>query len=795
MMAALVGVITGTAVTVFKTLIGAVKEFSYSGDLLGRFPPGGAASTYVGAFIPVLGALGVVSMMWLLQLKSYGPGLGGLTEEVDRQVPWSPRRTLGKTLAAVATLGTGNSLGPEGPAVELGVASSRYVSAMSNLSVQRQRMLLGAGAAAGVAAGFNAPIAGIFFALEIVKDTFNTNYNSKSFIAATLLCAVVSALMAKIGLHDELSLRPAAYNLESPLIELPLYLGLGVVAGLVAVMFKYFSRKSSDVFKGNFPGFGWMKGVPQWSKPIMMAAVTGAVGVFFPQVLFFGYDTLDKLLANTGSYSLPLLCFLCVAKAMLTAGALGSGLVGGTFAPSLFLGATAGAAYQRILQGLLTAFRTTAGPSLATLSTFLLPISSRMGIGGPAGDLSSLLTIAGSPAYAMVGAAAVLSALYRAPLTGSLLLFELTKDYDIVLPLMAAAGVSSLVVELFSRADAPVVQARLEAAAGMPRDMSLEIGLKISGKVDKLMGKIQVTDALVPRILTLTADTSLSEAMRAFRLTRNEFAVVVARSGYESFEASPSSSSTPEGAGGRAGTNGDATGWHAQTVLAEDMWERRDMKLVGVLALREINLALDRERANFYGDDDGRPELTAGSVCRQNCFTVKTSTDIASAKRLMNLKAVRYLPVVVDLPPSPSAGTSTAAPATNAAAAAVAAAAAPRPPSRPPGAAAASAIASPFTRKRSSNTNKDGGDSSTRNSSQQGGAASAELPPPPLPPPPPPPQAVVGVLSRESLRIAGRLTETERAIRDRPKASPPPASPLPLSPLSPPPSPDAEGER
>lgn len=76
--------------TVFKTLIGAVKEFSYT-DLIASVPAG-AASTYVGASIPVLGALGVVSMMWLLQLKSYGPGLGGLTEEVDRQVPWVPRR-------------------------------------------------------------------------------------------------------------------------------------------------------------------------------------------------------------------------------------------------------------------------------------------------------------------------------------------------------------------------------------------------------------------------------------------------------------------------------------------------------------------------------------------------------------------------------------------------------------------------------------------------------------------------------------------------------------------------------
>ncbi|CAN0486251.1 unnamed protein product, partial [Discosporangium mesarthrocarpum] len=79
------------------------------------------------------------------------------------------KRTVGKSVAAVLTLGTGNSLGPEGPAVELGVAGSRYVSSWSNLSVERQRMLLGAGAAAGVAAGFNAPIAGVFFALEIVK--------------------------------------------------------------------------------------------------------------------------------------------------------------------------------------------------------------------------------------------------------------------------------------------------------------------------------------------------------------------------------------------------------------------------------------------------------------------------------------------------------------------------------------------------------------------------------------------------------------------------------------------------
>ncbi|CAM9567240.1 unnamed protein product [Ectocarpus fasciculatus] len=403
----------------------------------------------------------------------------------------------------------------------------------------------------------------------------------------------------------------------------------------------------------------------------------------------------------------------------------------------------------------------------------------------------------------MVGAAAVLSALYRAPLTGSLLLFELTKDYDIVLPLMAAAGVSSLVVELFSRADAPAVQP-------MPRDMSLEIGLKISGRVDKLMGKIQslrkrggggggggrisrelyeqgVTDALVPRILALTADTPLSEAMRAFRLTRNEFAVVVSSSGFDTYQA-PSDSSGGGDRGqrrltGQTGTNGDTTDWHAETLLAEDLWERRDMKLVGVLALREIILALDRERASF-SENEVRPELTAGSVCRQNCFTVKASMDIASAKKIMTLKAIRYLPVVVDLPlpPSPEPATATAV-------------AAPPPPA-PVSIAkttATRAIA-PFTRRRSNNKRRGdsaaGGESDGGNDSEgdRDAVQEAAVPPPP-PPPPPVPKAVIGVLSRDSVRIASRLTETERAIWDRPSYSPPPPTPVPLSPLSPPPTP------
>jgi H+/Cl- antiporter ClcA len=157
------------------------------------------------------------------------------------------------------------------------VASSRLICKWNSLSIERQRILLGAGAAAGVAAGFNAPIAGVFFAVEIVGESFAAGAPSlsKSGIASTLLCAAISALVARLGLHEEYSLRPAPYHLESPLIELPLYLGLGFVSGLVACMFKYFMSRSRDIFQGKVRGFEWMGTLPSWTKPLIGAAITG----------------------------------------------------------------------------------------------------------------------------------------------------------------------------------------------------------------------------------------------------------------------------------------------------------------------------------------------------------------------------------------------------------------------------------------------------------------------------------------------------------------------------------------
>lgn len=167
------------------------------------------------------------------------------------------------------------------------------------------------------------------------------------------------------------------------------------------------------------------KSAPAGAKPILGGLICGLIGLAFPQILFFGYETLNTLLAKSAMPTMTLIGLL-VVKTISTALCAGSGLVGGTFAPALFLGAMTGASFHNIM-----------------VSLFQFGETGSLGImGGFAMQLADL------PAYAMVGAASVLAALFRAPLTASLLLFELTRDYDVILPLMASAGIGSLVGDI-----------------------------------------------------------------------------------------------------------------------------------------------------------------------------------------------------------------------------------------------------------------------------------------------------------------------------------------------------------
>ena len=167
-------------------------------------------------------------------------------------------------VAASVSLGSGASLGPEGPSVEIGANFGMLLSQVLQVSQERQRLLLGAGAAAGLAAGFNAPIAGVFFALEVVLGTTFAN----SAVSVVLLAAVVAALIAQIGLGGQPAFTLPVYEVRSPL-EFPLYMGLGVFASLVSITYTRSLRLLSACFQGQVTGFTWLGRIPLVVHPVM----------------------------------------------------------------------------------------------------------------------------------------------------------------------------------------------------------------------------------------------------------------------------------------------------------------------------------------------------------------------------------------------------------------------------------------------------------------------------------------------------------------------------------------------
>jgi H+/Cl- antiporter ClcA len=261
-LAILVGLGSGTGVLLFRWLIDVAQEFYWHqlAVLLSSY------SSWAIALIPIIGGL-IVSVL-RSRLQQTEAGFGNLSNAVAREGGRLPYAQIPlKTAAAALSLGAGASLGPEGPSVELGSNIGSLLGQLLRFSTERTRLLVGAGAAAGLAAGFNAPIAGVFFALEVLLgDTFGTTKTSfNSNVSVVVIAAVVSALVAQIGLGGQPAFNLPAYDVRS-YWELPLYLGLGLLASLVAVAFTKVLQITREVFAGEVVGFAWMAGLSITSK-------------------------------------------------------------------------------------------------------------------------------------------------------------------------------------------------------------------------------------------------------------------------------------------------------------------------------------------------------------------------------------------------------------------------------------------------------------------------------------------------------------------------------------------------
>jgi len=442
--AMLVGCTTAVGVVIFKLSIQETSKVFY--ENLADILPKPAAFYWPQILFPVLGST-VVSVLTLVRGQGIRNGIDKIAQSIDfdssenKDLVYNPADQVFRTAAAVATLGSGCSLGPEGPSVELGASLSRVFGA--NDTPRQKRHLFLAGTAAGVSAGFNAPIAGVFFAIEcgnrfINKNTvkLETEENTdgpRADIAAIVLAATIAKLVVELGLRESnaLSIQGNTFAMQSPLFELPLYLGLGVFSGLISTIFTSLLSFFTDLFDSNTNSSSQndesksiLKRIPVHLRPLLGGAACGLVALYYPQTVFVGYATLDQLLAGKIHLPLDFLIQLLGLKVFLSSFSLGTGLIGGVFAPSLFFGAVAGTIYHDIVCSLLHTID-------SALLTFDVHVS-----------LPELVTLASAPAYATVGAASTLGALFRAPLTATILMLEITENHDIVLPVLMSAGLA-----------------------------------------------------------------------------------------------------------------------------------------------------------------------------------------------------------------------------------------------------------------------------------------------------------------------------------------------------------------
>lgn len=350
--------------------------------------------------VPTLGGLFVGLLRWLG--GELGPGLPSLMAMAEGVLPDRPRLPLLRLVAASFSLGSGASLGPEGPSVESGGNIGLWMAVRAGLPAEAQKSLVAAGVAAGLAAGFKAPIAGVIFAFE---GSFSSIAVRPS-LRAVLVAAVASTLVTEICLGDAPILRLPDYEVRF-LFELPLYLVLGLLASVMSfLLVRLLAIGRSERLQK------LLQRLPPGVPTALGGAGVGLMALAFPQVLGVGYETIEALLGSDGGISLLTLLALLGVKLLATAWSNASGFVGGGFAPALVLGAVLGNAYGQLL-----------------------------------GESGLHLPVAEPPAYAMVGMAAVLAGSARAPMTSLLLMFELTRDIRIVLPLMAAAGLSAVLME------------------------------------------------------------------------------------------------------------------------------------------------------------------------------------------------------------------------------------------------------------------------------------------------------------------------------------------------------------
>lgn len=448
------GLVTGLAAVVLIRLIDFVQALFWgqTGDVL-SVAEGVTPSHRV--LVLTLGGAALGLFLLLTRGKVQDYGTAGIIEAVTHGKGYLSFRSMAAEVPAIVlTVGSGGSLGREGSLLRAGATLGSWLGRRVHLAGNRLNVLVGCGFAAGIAAAYNAPIGGALFALEVILGNFALE-NFGPIVVASAMGTVVSRLL--------ISAQPAYHPPPAAVMtsgwEIGHHLALGIVIGLGAILF-ISTLKTARGFFARLP-------LPLWAKPLLGFALVGVIGTSYPQVFGNGFGTVD--LALRGAFPLALVLVLPVVKVAATAITRGSGGAGGLFTPTLFLGAMVGSAYGTWIHALFP--ETSADPG----------------------------------AYALVGMGAMLAGTTQAPLTAILMIFELTGDYPIILPLMLACTTA-------------VLTARLLGFESIYTQPLRERGIRMGARLEELvMDRIRVDDLMRRSAPPLREDEPLTEVVRRLK--------------------------------------------------------------------------------------------------------------------------------------------------------------------------------------------------------------------------------------------------------------------------------------
>ena len=458
----LLGVLSGSIAIFFHIILGKIGYIFQPDNFLNKFN----INPYFIIFIPVIGGIIIALMSRISRKTAADRGVTGIIKSVILNNGYIPiKTTIFHFIAPIISIGSGAPLGPEGPAAKMGSGIGSFMSQFMGLNHKDMKMYTVAGAGAAISAIFNAPIAGVFFGIEVIL----LNDLKNQALSALIISSVVADVLSRSILGSNHIIKIPSYS-PGDIGDFPAFFIMGILCGLTCMIYMWGKKKSADFFNNKF------KTKNEFIKMLPVTLIFGIVIIKYYSLFGMGYDTLNNVIA--GNFSVITVVILLFLKTIFLILFLNAGAYGGTYAPALSIGVMLGFSFATIVNNFF--------------GFNLDPVT-----------------------FSLIAMGGILSGMNSIPLTSIMLVFEITNDYKFILPLMFVSIISYLVTVYYNKGT--IYSNKLQA-------MGIDITKK--GEVN-LLGKIMVKELMIDKFDTIDFKTPFKKLVDALLKSKNGNAIIL----------------------------------------------------------------------------------------------------------------------------------------------------------------------------------------------------------------------------------------------------------------------------